>query len=124
MAKKKINIPEHKKKDLQGFEDLIEDYLEEGQVIRSKPNLMKEKDLDGHKTYNFLEIERERISKISTMISRRIPNIIEHNQSDEIIEKFTVYNYNLKEDIVRKVKRTESTFNQTLKKIFNNAFKK
>jgi hypothetical protein len=121
---KKVKIPNHRKKDLEGFEDLIEDFLEdkEKQVIKSKLN--EDRDYDSHQAYNFLELERQRVQKLSSMLSKKIPNVIEHNISSDLIEKFTSYNFNLKEEIIAESINFDSIFNKNLRLLYNKAFKK
>ncbi|EQC50779.1 hypothetical protein [Bacteriovorax sp. DB6_IX] len=123
MVKKKLKVPEHKKKEFEGFEDLMEGFLEEQEENYYKSQLADDKNYDSYKTYNHLELERERVQKLSSMISRKIPNVIEHNQSGELIEKFTVYNYNLKEEIVTDIKRFDSTFFKNIRLLFNKSFR-
>jgi hypothetical protein len=123
MVKKKLKIPEHKKKEIKGFEELMEGFLEEQEEVFYKNQLADDKNYDSYKTYNHLELERERTQKLSSMISRKIPNVIEHNQSSELVEKFTVYNYNLKEEVITDIKRFDSTFFKNIRLLFNKSFR-
>jgi hypothetical protein len=123
MVKKKFKIPGHKKKEIEGFEELMEGFLEEQEEAFYKKQLADDKNYESYKTYNHLELERERVQKLSSMISRKIPNVIEHNQSTELIEKFTVYNYNLKEEIITDVKRFDSIFFKNIRLLFNKSFR-
>ena len=120
MVKKKLKVPESKKKDIQGFEELMEGFLEEQEEVFYKKQLANDKNYESYKTFNHLELERERVQKLSSMLSRKIPNVIEHNQSGELIEKFTVYNYNLKEEIISDVKRFDS---KNIRLLFNKSFR-
>ena len=123
MVKKKLKVPESKKKDIQGFEELMEGFLEEQEEVFYKKQLANDKNYESYKTFNHLELERERVQKLSSMLSRKIPNVIEHNQSGELIEKFTVYNYNLKEEIISDVKRFDSLFCKNIRLLFNKSFR-
>lgn len=123
MAKKKLNIPANKREELKGFEDLMEGFLEENEERAMKNNLANDKNYDSYKVYNHLELERERVQKLSNMVSRKIPNVIEHNQSKEIIEKFATYNFNLREEIIEELKKFDSGFNKNIRLLFNKAFR-
>lgn len=124
MNKKKNNLSDRQKEDLRGFEDLFEEFLDDQDEAKLKAQIANDKNYDSFKTYNHLELERNRIKKLSAMITRKIPNVIEHNQSEAIVDKFTTYNFHLREEIVDEIKKFDSTFNKNIRLLFNKAFKK
>ncbi len=121
--KTKLNLTGKMKEELKGFEDLIEGFLDEQEEQKIKSQLSNDRNYDSFKNYNHLELERERVQKLSSMISRKIPNVIEHNMSGNIVEKLTSYNYNIKEEIVDEVKKFDSIFNKNIRVLFNKAFR-
>ena len=121
---KKLKIPQHKKKELEGFEDLVDGFLEEQEEAAIKNQLADKKDYDSFKSYNFLELERDRVQKLNSMISKKIPNVIEHDISADLIEKFTTYNHQLKNEIITDIKKFDSTFTKNIRLQYNKAFKK
>lgn len=121
--KTKLNLSPKMKEELKGFEELIEGFLDEQDEQKVKSQLSNDKNYDSYKNYNHLELERERVQKLSSMISRKIPNVIEHNMSGSIVEKLTSYNYNIKEEIVDEVVKFDSIFNKNIRVLFNKAFR-
>ncbi|EQC46041.1 hypothetical protein [Bacteriovorax sp. Seq25_V] len=121
--KTKLNLTPKMKEELKGFEELIEGFLDEQEEQKIKSQLSNDKNYDSYKNYNHLELERERVQKLSSMISRKIPNVIEHNMSGSIVEKLTSYNYNIKEEIVDEIKKFDSVFNKNIRVLFNKAFR-
>ncbi len=119
---KKIKIPQHKKKDLKGFEELLDDIVNEGDLAYTS-KLKDSKQYDNYKLYNFLELERERAQKLKEMVSKKIPNVIEYNQSAEVMERLTYNNIEVREGIVKEIRNFDSIFHKNIRELFNNAFK-
>lgn len=121
--KKKLALLEEKSTELKGFESIIEDFLEEQDEIKLKNQISNDKNYESFKNFNHLELEKNRMKKLSSMIAKKIPNVIEHNQSDVIMEKFTVYNFNLRQEVVDEIKKFDSIFNKNIRLLFNKAFR-
>ncbi len=121
MVKKKYKIPEHKKDQLKGFEEFLDDIIDQGDLAYSS-KLQGEK-IDTFALYNFLEIEKVRVQKLKLMLSRKIPNTIAHNQSSEVIEKLVRNNTELKDEIIQHSKSFDSNFFSHLNDIYNDSYK-
>lgn len=106
-----------------GFEELMEFYLDEDEKL-PKNQIASDRNFESFKTFNHLELERERVQRLNSFISKKIPNIIEHNQSPEIISKFTSYNFHLTNEITEKINSFDSKFNKNICLLFNKSFRK
>lgn len=122
--KKKSNIFQNHEKEIVGFESVIEEFIQEQDEAKLKAQISNDKNYDSFKNFNHLEMEKNRIQKLGSMITKKIPNVIEHDQSEAIMEKFTVYNFNLKQEVLDEIKKFDSTFNKNIRLLFNKAFRK
>lgn len=77
---------------------------------------------DGHKLTNFLDIEKTRIKQLKEFFQTRIPNVIEMNQFDELMQELVEYNDELRAKILKKTVLKDSKLNNNLKQIFNKTF--
>lgn len=119
---KKIKIPGNKKRDLEGFEELLDEIINEGDLAY-KSKLQENKQFDNYKLFNFLELEKSRALKLKEMVTKKIPNVIEYNQSAEVMERLTYHNIEVKESIVKEIRHFDSVFHKNIRELFNNAFK-
>lgn len=122
--KKKSNIFQNHEKEIVGFESVIEDFIQEQDEAKLKAQISNDKNYDSFKNFNHLEMEKNRIQKLGSMITKKIPNVIEHDQSEAIMEKFTVYNFNIKQEVLDEIKKFDSVFNKNIRLLFNKAFRK
>lgn len=122
--KKKSNIFQNHEKEIVGFESVIEEFIQEQDEAKLKAQISNDKNYDSFKNFNHLEMEKNRIQKLGSMITKKIPNVIEHDQSEAIMEKFTVCNFNLKQEVLDEIKKFDSTFNKNIRLLFNKAFRK
>ncbi len=121
MVKKKYKIPEHKKDQLQGFEEFLDGIIDQGDLAYSSK--LQDEKIDTFALYNFLEVEKVRVQKLKSMISRKIPNSIAHNQSSEVIDKLVTNNTELKDEIIQYIKSFDSNFHKQIREIYNDAYK-
>lgn len=78
--------------------------------------------VDGHKLTNFLDIEKNRIKQLKDFFQTRIPNVIELNQFDELMQELVEYNDRLRTKILKHTMKADSKFNTNIKQIFNKTF--
>ena len=57
------------------------------------------------------------------MLRKRIPNFIEHDQSGQILDKLTLNNFEMREEISARSMKFDSIFNKNLRNLFNKSFK-
>lgn len=122
--KTKTQIFQKHEKDIVGFESVIEDFIQEQDEAKLKAQISNDKNYDSFKNFNHLEMEKTRVKKLGNLISKKIPNVTEHDQSEAIMEKFTIYNFNLRQEILDEIKKFDSTFNKNIRLLFNKAFRK
>ncbi len=77
---------------------------------------------DGHKLTNFLDIEKNRIKQLKDFFQTRIPNVIELNQFDELMQELVEYNDSLRARVLKKTMQKDSKMSNNLKQIFNKTF--
>ncbi|AYF45027.1 MULTISPECIES: hypothetical protein [Halobacteriovorax] len=77
---------------------------------------------EGHKLTNFLDIEKNRIKQLKDFFQTRIPNVIELNQFDELMQELVEYNDTLRTKILKHTLKKDSKFNKNIKQIFNKTF--
>ena len=110
--------------DLKGFEDVIDVFLEEQEVIESdKSKISFEKSHDNYSIYDFLDLERKRLCEVENFFSIKIPNMNIHNQTKLLIKNQVEKKTFMKDDIVRRIKAEDSSFINQMRQIFDQAFK-
>ncbi|MFG1499336.1 hypothetical protein ABMA70_03940 [Halobacteriovorax sp. XZX-3] len=75
-----------------------------------------------HKLTNFLDIEKNRIKQLKDFFQTRVPNVIELNQFDELMQELVEYNDQLRAKVLKKTVLKDSKFSLNLKQIFNKTF--
>ncbi|MFG1492088.1 hypothetical protein ACRXCV_11735 [Halobacteriovorax sp. GFR7] len=75
-----------------------------------------------HKLTNFLDIEKNRIKQLKDFFQTRVPNVIELNQFDELMQELVEYNDQLRAKVLKKTVQKDSKFSLNLKQIFNKTF--
>lgn len=80
--KAKLVLAKSKVKDLEGFEELIQDYYTDVEV--KSPKKAQDHRLDDFDLLNFLENEHQRLEKINVAFTSKIPNYINHPQAEAL----------------------------------------
>ena len=113
MIKKKVQkrVTEKQIQELKGFEDLIDESLEE---LEERDKKARKKDTEkygeGHEIYNFLEKETDRLGAIDRFFGDQIPNKMKHPQIDVLITKQLKRRDLLREEIVDIICKDDSAF--------------
>lgn len=124
IKKKLSNLTDNQKKDLKGFEEVIDLVIEDGErkeLERSKKEIEKHGDL--HELYNFLENEKSRLSRIDSFFSSKIDNLGGNAQTKSLTKKQFLKIEQLKKTLLPKLVHSESVLQKQLRQIFNSAFK-
>lgn len=117
MAKKKIFLTDKKKKDLEGFEEILDLIGEKGPEIRDK-----DQQIEDYEIYDFLEKENLRLEKLDQFFSTHLPLSKTHSQTAKLIEKEMEEIGLLREEIIDELERDESYINEFLKDLYIKAF--
>ena len=124
IKKKLSNLTENQKKELKGFEEVVDLVIEDSdrkEIERSKKDIEKRGDL--HELYNFLEHEKTRLSRIDSFFSSKVDNLGENAQTQVLIKRQYSRIEQAKETLLPKLSQTDSSLQKQLRQIFNSAFK-
>lgn len=106
MAKKKIYLTEQQKKDLEGFEDLLDLFSEGGAEIRSN----NENQIEDYEIYDFLEKENLRLEKLDQFFTTHLPVAKAYQQTSKLIENEEGILGPLRNDLVNLIENPKSHF--------------
>ncbi|MCF8058347.1 MAG: hypothetical protein K9K67_03565 [Bacteriovoracaceae bacterium] len=118
MSKKKIYLTDKKKKDLEGFEDVMDLIGQSETEIRSD----KEIQIEDYEIFDFLEKEILRLEKIDQFFTTQLPIDKRYSQTKALIEKESGDVALLREEIIDKLKQEESNLNQFMSNLFAKTF--
>jgi hypothetical protein len=122
--KVKVTLPKNQMDKLKGFEDVIDVFLQEQEQKDSEScNISFDKGHDNYSLYDFLDLERKRLSKIESFLSVKIPNIKTHNQSKIILKNQQDRKFQLREEVIKRIKTNNSSFVTQMRMIFDQSFK-
>ena len=123
-SKNKTNpIPKDILKELQGFEEVFEDYIEnesQKDAERKKKDLIK--DLDNYELQRFLELENERLTKLENFLTKKIPIKVNFSQEEKLLQIQTEKKEKLKDELILEMMVFDSAFMRNLSLIFNAHF--
>lgn len=118
MAKKKIFLSDKKKKDLEGFEDVLDLIGEKDAEIKSEKDLQ----IEDYEIFDFLEKETMRLEKADNFFSTHLPIDKKYSQTDKLIEKELGEVALLREELIDTIKREDSGLNQFISNLFSKSF--
>ncbi len=118
MAKKKIYLSDEKKKELEGFEDALDLIAEKGSEINNE----KELQFEDYEIFDFLEKEILRLEKIDNFFTTHLPIDKRYSQTQKLIEKEHSEAALLREEIVEKMMREDSSLNHFMANLLQKAF--
>ena len=119
--KKKVQILENNKNL---FQELLDSYDQSGfDGLRLKgPRISKQKP-ENFDLLNLLEYENERLQKVDHFLNIKLPNKNDHGVMEEILRQQKELCEKKKEELVTMLLPFNSSTHQSMKKIFNSAFK-
>ncbi len=122
MSKKidNINIPKEILKDLRGFEEVFEDYVDsENYKEQERKNLEKSSPGKQYELESFLESENARLTRLEIFLTKKISLQANFSQT----EKLTLIQINkkkeMKEKLYKELNKSESIFQKNLAIFFN-----
>jgi hypothetical protein len=122
MSKKidNINIPKEILKDLRGFEEVFEDYVDsENYKEQERKNLEKSSPGKQYELENFLELENARLTRLEIFLTKKISLQANFSQT----EKLTLTQINkkkeMKEKLYKELNKSDSIFQKNLADFFN-----
>lgn len=118
MAKKKLNIPKDKLKDLEGFEDVLD-------LVDIDKREVKKKDTrpaQNFAIYDFLERETIRLKKLDEFFSTKVPNLNENKQYTSLIKDQKNNRNSLQSNLTSKMRDPDSEFHHFISTHFNKFF--
>jgi hypothetical protein len=104
------------KEDLKGFEEFMEDKLEDASTQRTIKND------SGFESYNFLEKDSRRLAKIKDLMSQKIPFLNQHDQSEKLINEQKMEIEIIKNHLKDIFKHPQSGFRKSLREVFDSFF--
>lgn len=115
MVKRKLNIPKHKLKDLEGFEDV----LDLVGIDKSEVNKRDTRPIQSFAIFDFLERETERLHVIDQLFNNKINTIGEHRGHDSLIEKQKKNRNDLQKELTKVLEDKDSPLHKFLGDHFN-----
>ena len=120
----KIKLPEKKMKELHGFEDVIDGFMvEQEQKVSDKSKKEFDKGHDNYSIYDFLDLERKRLSQLETFFRLKLPNMKQNNQLDVLLKSQRDKRFLLKDDLIKRIKVENSNFIIQMRQLFDQSFK-
>jgi hypothetical protein len=120
MVKKQSQLPDSVKKDISGFEEIFEDYLDDQKLRERKHDRSKK-----HETYDlqtFLEEENDRLVSLELFLTKKLPSKINFSQTEQlIVEQLRRKNY-ITEKLLESFGESESLLTKNLSQLFNSHF--
>ncbi len=125
MSKKigNININNDTVKNLKGFEDVFEDYVESEEykdLERRKGENTKVG--EQHELQRFLEEENARLTGLEVFLSKKIPLKTNFSQSEKLIQMQMERKKVIKDKLFGELKKLDSAFQKNLAQFFNSHF--
>jgi hypothetical protein len=123
MVKKFKELPEDVSKNLKGFEDIFQDYVETEEIKeRKRINRDLSRNSEIYELQNFLEEENSRLSNIEIFFSKKVPAKISFSQTQKLIVEQLKRKNELKEKIIPSLKKQDSQILKNLAHLFNAHF--
>ena len=119
MVKKKMSISKEQKKNLAGFEEILDLVTgEETELVQPRKSQIEDYEL-----FNYLEKEIQRLEKADHFIRHQIPILRDTPVIDHTLDDEQVLLDKIKRRFIDKVSESESQFISNMDKIFTNIFK-
>ena len=106
------------KDDLKGFEELFED-----EAKKNRPVKKVKKPTTGLEHLNFVQNDKKRLEKVVELFDYKLAQKINFEQMNTFLEKQKEENRQHREELFRIVKLKDSSFMETMSKIFDFHFK-
>ena len=113
----KLVIPKSKKKDLQGFDEIVDLITEDQQ---SKPTRIQVED---YEVFNYLEKELQRLEKLDNFFRNQIPLLDEKPQTKNLLDLERLELDRVKQMFLKKVSAPDSQFLNNMDIMFQTVFK-
>ncbi len=104
-GKKRIFLTDHKKKELEGFQDVMD--LIDGNGIELKVS-KKEAQIEDYEIYDFLEKEITRLEKLDRFFTVQMPIEKQYSQTKPLIQKESEEMHLIKDEIIEKISHPSS----------------
>ncbi len=123
MVKKLNKLPPELSKELKGFEDIFEDYLEdEADKERVRSNKEFQKNTETYELQNFLEEENSRLTSMEQFFTKKLPAQINFSQTERLIVEQIKRKNLLRERINEETVKENSILFKNLSTMFNAHF--
>ncbi|MAF77432.1 MAG: hypothetical protein CME60_04665 [Halobacteriovoraceae bacterium] len=96
-GKKKLFLTDHKQKELEGFEEVLDLIDNNGVEVKTRK---KEAQIEDYEIYDFLEKEVSRLEKLDQFFSVQMPLEKKYPQTKGLIQREMVELHLLKEEII------------------------
>ncbi len=121
--KKKLRVPKGVADSLDGFEDVIDVFLEEQEAEERERN---KKDLEkhsaNHELFDFLQKEMSRLESLDSLLAEKIPNMMNNPQIDLLLRKQQETSFYKREEVIKAIKTPNSDFLILLGRLFDSSF--
>lgn len=121
--KPKLKLPPGSAGKLQGFEDVIDIFIEEQESAEREKN---KKDHDkysaNHEVFDFLEKEKKRLQILDKFFAEKIPIMTNNPQIDLLVKKQRDITFFKRDEVIKAIKAPKSDFQNSLARIFDQSF--
>ena len=125
MTKDRTNMSSKNQRGPRQHKDAIDLFLEEQEKSNSGKNLAPlSKSQDNYDLYNFLDHELNRLSKLESFFSKKLPNMQTHDQQGQLLDEQYELRDSLRNSLIEKFNENDSKFRIRFKQIFDQCFKK
>lgn len=121
IKKTKTSIPKHLAEEVQGFEEVFGDYIEDAK----KSNMNKRyasKTPEKNELQNFLELEIDRLTSLDNFLSKKVSVMKNFSQTQKLIEMQKKRKEELTNEMIQRLKRPDSQFQKNLASLINSYF--
>lgn len=118
MAKKKIYLDDKKRKELEGFEEVLDLIDANKAEIKSDKN----QQIEDYEIYDFLEKENLRLEKLDHFFTTHLPIDKRYSQTKKLIEKEKKDVTLLREELIQEFIKSDSPLFKYLADIYKGAF--
>lgn len=123
MVKKFNKISPELSKELKGFEDIFQDYVEsEEEKERRRAEKQSAKSAENYELQNFLEEENSRLTNIETFFTKKIPAKLNFSQTERLIVDQMKKKNEIKNKLLSEFTSSDSLIQKNLAAMFNSHF--
>ncbi len=117
--KKRVFLTDKKKRELEGFEDVLDLIDNNGVEVKTSK---KDAQIEDYEIYDFLEKEVARLEKIDQFFTVQMPLEKKYSQTKGLINKETAAVQDIKDEIIEIISKEDSNLAQFLNHLIQRSY--